>query len=507
MANQNDYIVNVKAKGAKKTQQQLKGVNSSLTSMAGKVTGVAAAYFGTQGLINAASAATEAFARQEQAEKSLEFALGSNTQALLNQASALQKVTTFGDEAIIEQQAFLASLKFSEDQIKSIIPVALDLAEATGISLESAVRNTSKTFSGLAGELGELVPQLRDLTQEEMKAGKAVEVMADLFQGQAQAGAETFGGQLQQLSNTMGDLSEVLGQKLNEKLGFLVPLLKEGAEALIDFLTPPDLQTMEGLNKHLKDLNAELEKEQKLLNGLQSDAIRKQEIELIKEQIAFTEIEIEKRRARLEQLDDEQAKLENLFESQSAPLENLRKITDDHFNKQAEGFKKVNQGIMGELTLRKRLALFVKNNQSEELKQAALNGKSVIRNEIMEGTSGLISSILKSVPYPFNLLLAAGAGTAVQGLVDKQLSKFESGGLVGGRRHSQGGTIIEAEQGEFVMSRDAVSRIGINNLNAMNQGASGTTINISAPLLDDTIVDSIIPKIEEAVRRGSDLGV
>ena len=505
MADQNDYIVNVKAKGAKKTQQQLKGVNSSLTSMAGKVTGVAAAYFGTQGLINAASAATEAFARQEQAEKSLEFALGSNTQALLNQASALQKVTTFGDEAIIEQQAFLASLKFSEDQIKSIIPVALDLAEATGISLESAVRNTSKTFSGLAGELGELVPQLRDLTQEEMKAGKAVEVMADLFQGQAQAGAKTFGGQLQQLSNTMGDLAEVIGQKLQEKLGFLVPLLKSGAEALVDFLTPPDLQTIEGLNEHLKDLNAELEKEQDL--NLKTRRGRAEEIQLIKDQIAFTETEIEKRRARLEQLDDEQAKLENLFESQSEPLENLRKITDDHFNKQAEGFKKVNQGIMGELTLRKRLALFVKNNQSEELKQAALNGKSVIRNEIMEGTSGLISSILKTVPYPFNLLLAAGAGTAVQGLVDKQLSKFESGGLVGGRRHSQGGTIIEAEQGEFVMSRDAVSRIGINNLNAMNQGASGTTINISAPLLDDTIVDSIIPKIEEAVRRGSDLGV
>ena len=505
MAERNLYQIIVEALGTKKTEKQLKGVNSGLASMGKKVAGVAAAYFGTQGLINAASAATEAFARQEQAEKSLEFALGSNTQALLNQASALQKVTTFGDEAIIEQQAFLASLKFSEDQIKSIIPVALDLAEATGISLESAVRNTSKTFSGLAGELGELVPQLRDLTQEEMKAGKAVEVMADLFQGQAQAGAKTFGGQLQQLSNTMGDLAEVIGQKLQEKLGFLVPLLKSGAEALVDFLTPPDLQTIEGLNEHLKDLNAELEKEQDL--NLKTRRGRAEEIQLIKDQIAFTETEIEKRRARLEQLDDEQAKLENLFESQSEPLENLRKITDDHFNKQAEGFKKVNQGIMGELTLRKKLALFVKHNQSEELKQAALNGKSVIRNEIMEGTSGLISSILKTVPYPFNLLLAAGAGTAVQGLVDKQLSKFESGGLVGGRRHSQGGTIIEAEQGEFIMSRDAVSRIGINNLNAMNQGASGTTINISAPLLDDTIVDSIIPKIEEAVRRGSDLGV
>ena len=88
-----------------------------------------------------------------------------------------------------------------------------------------------------------------------------------------------------------------------------------------------------------------------------------------------------------------------------------------------------------------------------------------------------------------------------------EMSKFEQGGLIGGRRHSQGGTMIEAESGEFVMSRDAVSRIGVNNLEAMNSGGGGMTINISAPLVDDTIVDTIIPKIKEAVRRGSDLGV
>ena len=29
----------------------------------------------------------------------------------------------------------------------------------------------------------------------------------------------------------------------------------------------------------------------------------------------------------------------------------------------------------------------------------------------------------------------------------------EQGGLIGGRRHSQGGTIIEAEQGEFIINR------------------------------------------------------
>ena len=78
--------------------------------------------------------------------------------------------------------------------------------------------------------------------------------------------------------------------------------------------------------------------------------------------------------------------------------------------------------------------------------------------------------------------------------------KFERGGLVGGNSHSQGGTIIEAERGEFVMSRNAVESIGINSLEAINQGTSPITLNISAPLVDETIVDTIIPAIEKAQR-------
>ena len=69
--------------------------------------------------------------------------------------------------------------------------------------------------------------------------------------------------------------------------------------------------------------------------------------------------------------------------------------------------------------------------------------------------------------------------------------------------------MINAEAGEFVMSRNAVESIGLENLNQMNEGggSSNITLNISAPLVDDTVVDSIIPAIREAVRRGEDIGI
>ena len=92
-----------------------------------------------------------------------------------------------------------------------------------------------------------------------------------------------------------------------------------------------------------------------------------------------------------------------------------------------------------------------------------------------------------------------------------QAEKFETGGLVGGRRHSQGGTMIEAERGEFVMSRNAVSAIGVENLNRMNQGQSGGGgINISIKggmISPDFVENELAESIREAVRRGADFGI
>ena len=159
-----NFFINVKEKGAKKAEKNIRGLNSSLGGLASKAALAAGGFFGAQMLLSGMKSAIDLAGKQEAAEKALETALGRRSAALLGQATALQAVSTFGDEAIIQQQAFLGSLKFSEDQIKSIIPVAMDLAAATGMTLESAVRNTAKTFSGLAGELGELVPQLSVLT-------------------------------------------------------------------------------------------------------------------------------------------------------------------------------------------------------------------------------------------------------------------------------------------------------------------------------------------------------
>ena len=143
--------------GADKASKDANKVSRGMDGLAKSALKACAAYFGARGIINGVRSAVDAFAVQERAEQSLQTALGKTSSKLLAQASALQKVTMFGDEATIQQMAFLGSIGMTEQQISQIIPVAMDLATATGMTLESAVRNTAKTFSGLSGELGELV--------------------------------------------------------------------------------------------------------------------------------------------------------------------------------------------------------------------------------------------------------------------------------------------------------------------------------------------------------------
>ena len=88
---------------------------------------------------------------------------------------------------------------------------------------------------------------------------------------------------------------------------------------------------------------------------------------------------------------------------------------------------------------------------------------------------------------------------------------MQYGGLVGGNRHSAGGTLLEAERGEFVVSRRGVDATGLATLNRINAGeggGGGTSIVINNPILGkDIIEDEVVPQIKEALRRGGDIGI
>ncbi len=204
-------------RGFKKTAANLKKIGKSMSlSLTAPLTAFAAA-------------SVKAFDTQAKAEAQLRTALQGNETAfkdLTTAAQELQEVSLFTDEEIIAQQAYLASLGLTEDKIKDVIRASMDLAAGTGQTLEFGVKNLAKTFSGLTGELGESIPALKELTTEQLKAGEAVNVVADAFKGQAKAAAEAGLGGVQQLKNSFGDLSEEIGRALMPMLNDLADKLK-----------------------------------------------------------------------------------------------------------------------------------------------------------------------------------------------------------------------------------------------------------------------------------------
>lgn len=162
-------------------------------------------------------------------------------QRLIKQAGELQSRSLFGDEEIIGQQAFLASLGLTEQQINDTIEAAAQLSSATGMTLDSAVKNLAKTYGGLSGELGGSIPKLKELTTEQMKNGEAVKFILDNYRGFAESAAETGLGPLQQLKNSIGNVGEEVGK-------VLMPMVQAAANVLKEFATwlqglPPTVKT------------------------------------------------------------------------------------------------------------------------------------------------------------------------------------------------------------------------------------------------------------------------
>lgn len=95
-------------------------------------------------------------------------------------------------------------------------------------------------------------------------------------------------------------------------------------------------------------------------------------------------------------------------------------------------------------------------------------------------------------------LLGSIFGHTGGAVTKKGVQAFARGGMVQGKDNVP----ILAQAGEFIMRREAVQNIGLDQLHQMNQSgqSNNMTVNISAPMVDETVVDHIIPAIEKAAR-------
>lgn len=225
---------------------KLKGTFGGLKTQILSLGAVLLTTFGARKIIDAA-------AKQEDAINALNQSLASQGKftkeasiALQEYASQLQSVTTFGDEAVLEQLAFAQAMGAGVEQSKEVVSAAADLAAALNIDLNSATRNVAKTLGGFAGELGEVIPALKNLSQEQLRAGEGIKVIADIYKGRASGAVNTFSGATQQLSNNFGDLLEEFGFFITRN-----PAVVAGIKTISDELT----KTIKSVSDFRKSVN------------------------------------------------------------------------------------------------------------------------------------------------------------------------------------------------------------------------------------------------------------
>ena len=478
------------------------------------------------------------FTIQQDAEKALESALGRTSQALLDFASAQQKVTTFGDENTIQAMATIGAYTDEEDQIKALTTASMDLATGKGMDLVAAADMLTKSVFSTTNALQRYGVTVRGMVGSTGRLETATESIAALFGGRATAASETLSGSFSQLSNSLGDLAENLVESSPVTQGTFI--LTKAMTGLIDKINESD-SGFDIFNKAI------------VRTALSTSMLGRIIFEvgdmfgLFDEKVDLSTETNEKHRIKLLEVAEAQNKYttsaRRLMEVKEGMPDIDQKISD-LTSRRIELVQLEKDGLIDLIALNTqlndidakvhtlklqralKLSQTEKKTTADAVKSGAalmgLNRRNLKEMAVLQAAAAMIDAwaaaqsqyamVSKIAPPPFPQIAYAAAiaqGIAQAGQVTKAAGIFEQGGLIGGRRHSQGGTMINAERGEFVMSRNAVESIGLENLNQMNEGggSSNITLNISAPLVDDTVVDSIIPAIREAVRRGEDIGI
>lgn len=162
-------------------------------------------------------------------------------------------------------------------------------------------------------------------------------------------------------------------------------------------------------------------------------------------------------------------------------IQNAEKLAGTLFTNEKNRIERTTKREIEALTLRRQAGEisaeeFEKKREQIDRKAFEKKKKLDTREAVMNGIVA-ISKIFAQRGFLLALpeVIAMGAQTATQ-VAQIQAQKFRFGGNVGGKSHSQGGTIIEAERGEAVIMKEAVNPVTAPILSAINTAYGGAPI-------------------------------
>ena len=218
-----------------KAQKSASQVASSFSTIGIAIAGIGAAFAAIKSVSILADFASEA-SESEKAITQLNAALRLNgnfssdaASELKDFADELQKTTQFTDDQVIQSLALASSFGLAANESKKLVQAAADLSAITGVDLNTATRQLSQTLDGTVGRIGELIPATKTLTSEQLKAGAAIDIVADKFRGASQAIGLTFAGATTITGNAFKDLQKTIGSIITQNPVVLAIIKELGA--------------------------------------------------------------------------------------------------------------------------------------------------------------------------------------------------------------------------------------------------------------------------------------
>ena len=290
---------------------------------------VGAAVVALKALFGAFKESIDLFDKQERAEVSLRVALGATSRALLDQASAMQQLTRFGDETIIQGQAFLAQMGLTEEQILKLTPAILDMAQAQGMDVNSAFQLVAKSAGSSTNALSRYGIEINGVAGSAERVDNTFAALNEKFEGQAEA-ALAGAGKLTQLSNVFGDLKESIGGVVVDALEPFIDKTINVVKFIDDFIEGEEevKETTKEQVEATKELNkAEEEKEKKRQKSLNTLRGLKKEVSNLRTALDGAQLGSKQFNDILSKLKDKEKVLKNITESIKNPLLEISKLT------------------------------------------------------------------------------------------------------------------------------------------------------------------------------------
>jgi hypothetical protein len=434
---------------------------------------------------------TQAEADKAQAIKETSKAVEDNIKLEIGaQTKSVQEQKRLSAELAKSRQADIRSAARTGVVVASQETQALEKQFAT---LESNIQASQSRVIALNIQRNTAIAAINDAfaAEEQAKRDEEAKKAADEIEKQAKADAEaiakaqreTFRNLLNETATLQKEFDKQVADerkkneaKLQTDIADLADTsLQTQLDTRLAFLRTLEIEEGSSLDRRINIIELEGQKRQDAIRNSVADQTLANK--LILEDQAKTQQAI-----REEQKKTADEQLDNLLNIAQATANVLGKIIElqgvqsqrriDEINASSEAEKlAIEQSTLNEAQKQRKLeALQLRTAQkvaAEKRRQAVAEKASAI----FEATIGTAVAVA-SAKGPILKALALASGLAQIALIASQpIPKFKKGGPVGGRSHEAGGTLIEAEKGEYVVNKVSVSqhRRALDAMNTSSQ--------------------------------------